>query len=202
MASDVSGMTSYTSTERELVKLQAEVTLQEEITRLAQKRLAIKALEAEIQSTLNRSVRSCDGMRSPDILSPPLKIHKAGNGGGRPPDDGPNGNDVNQEEDSCPSAVYKPSPSASLAAPIIEEASTTTSRVELLVSTLNEESLRRLQLFPPRTEEFSIHTPITSNVRLNSILRSSGLGVCVKRILFNVRGFLEIHTCKIRSGPV
>ena len=38
MASDV----SYTSKERELVKLQAEVTLQEGITRLAQKRLAIK----------------------------------------------------------------------------------------------------------------------------------------------------------------
>ena len=75
MASDVSGMTSYTRKERELVKLQAEVTLQEEITRLAQKRLATKALEAELQSTSNRSVRSCD-MRSPDILSPPMEIHK------------------------------------------------------------------------------------------------------------------------------
>ena len=97
MASDVSGMTSYTSEERELVKMQAEVTLQEEITRLAQKRLAMKVLEAEIQSTSNRSVRSCDNMRSPDILSPPLKIHKAGNGGGGPPDDGPNGKDDNHE---------------------------------------------------------------------------------------------------------
>ena len=77
MASDVSGMTSHTSKERELVKLQAEVALQEEVTRLAQKRLAIKVLEAEIQSSSNRSVRSCD-MRSPDILSPPMKIHKAG----------------------------------------------------------------------------------------------------------------------------
>ena len=103
-------------------------------------------------------------MRSPDILSPPLKMHKAGNGGGGPPDDGPKGNDVSQEHDSCPSAVYKPSPSASPAAPLIEEASTTTNRVELPVSTLNEESLRRLQLFPPQTEEFSIHTPITSSV--------------------------------------
>ena len=105
MASNVSGMTSYTSKERELVKLQAEVTLQEEVTRLVQKRLAMKVLEAEIQSTSNRSVRSCDDMRSPDTLSPPLKIHKAGNGGGGPPDDGPNGNDVNQEADSCPSTV-------------------------------------------------------------------------------------------------
>ena len=58
MASDVSGMTSYTSKERELVKLQAEVTLQEEVARLAQKRLAVKVLEAEIQSTSNRSVLS------------------------------------------------------------------------------------------------------------------------------------------------
>ena len=146
------------------MKLQAEVTLQQEVTRLAQKRLAMKVLEAEIQSTSNRSVRSCDDMRSPDTLSPPLKIHKAGNGGGGPPDDGPNGNDVNQEADSCPSTVYKPSPSASPAAPIIEEASTTTSRIELPVSTLNEESLRRLQLFLHQTEEFSIHTPIASNV--------------------------------------
>ena len=133
------------------MKLQAEVTLQEEITRLAQKRLAIKTLEAEIQSTSNRSVRSCD-MRSPDILSPPMKIHKAGKGGGGPPDDGPNGDVVSQENDSCPSTVYKPSPSASPAAPIIEEASTTTSRVELPVSTLNEESLIRLQLFLPQTQ--------------------------------------------------
>ena len=144
------------------MKLQAEVTLQEEVTRLAQKRLAIKVLEAEIQSTSNRSVRSCD-MRSPDILSPPMKIHKAGNGGGGPPDDGPNGNDVRQENDSCPSTVYKPSPSASPAAPTIEEACTTTSRIELPVSTLDEESLIRLQLFPPQAQEFSIHTPVMSS---------------------------------------
>ena len=133
------------------MKLQAEVTLQEETTRLAQKRLAIKTLEAEIQSTSNRSVRSCD-MRGPGTLSPQMKIHKAGNGGGGPPDDDPNENDVSQEHDSCPSKVYKPSPSAPPAAPIIEEASTTTSRVELPVSTLNEESLIRLQLFLPQTQ--------------------------------------------------
>ena len=143
--------------------MQAEVTLQEEITRLAQKRLAMKVLGAEKQSTSNRSVRSCDKMRSPDILSPPLKIHKAGNGGGGPPDDGPNGNDDNQKEDSCLSTVFKPSPSASPAAPIIEEAGTTTSRIELPISTLNEESLRRLQLLPHQTEELSIHIPVPSD---------------------------------------
>ena len=163
MASDVSGRTSYTSKERELVKLQAEVVLQEEITRLAQKRFAIKALEAEIQSTFNRSVRPCD-MRSPEIQSPPMKIHKAGNGGGGPPDDDPDGNDVSPGHESCPPTVYKPSPSPSPAAPIIEEASTTTTRIELPVSTLNEESLIRLQLFPPQTQEFSIHTPAMSSV--------------------------------------
>ena len=144
------------------MKLQAEVTLQKEVTRLAQKRLAIKVLEAEVQSTSNRSVRSCD-MRCPDILSLPVEIHKAGNGGGGPPDDGPNANDASQENDSFPSTVYEPSPSASPAAPIIEEASTTTSRTELPISTLNEESLRRLQLFPHQAEEFSIHTPAASN---------------------------------------
>ena len=161
MASDVSGITSCTSKERELVKLQAGVTLQEEVTRLAQKRLAMKVLKAEIQSTSNRSVRSCNDTRSPDIPSSSLNIHKAGNGGGGPPDDGPNGN--NKEEDSCPFTVFKPSPSASPATPIIEEASTTTSRIELPISSLNEESLRRLHLFPHQTEEFSIHTPIPSN---------------------------------------
>ena len=92
-----------------------------------------------------------------------MKIHEAGNGSGGPPDDGPNGDDVSQENDSCPSTVYKPSPSPSPAAPIIEEASTTTSRIELPVSTLNEESLIRLQLFPPQTQEFSIHTPVMSS---------------------------------------
>ena len=139
------------------------MTLQEEITRLAQKRLAMKVLEAEIQSTSNRSVRSCDNMRSPEILSPPLKLHKAGNGGGGPPDDRPNGNCDNHEEDSCPSTVFEPSPPTSPAAPVIEEASTTTGRIELPISTLNEESLRRLQLFLHQSEEFSIHTPVPSD---------------------------------------
>ena len=80
MASDVSGMTSYTSKERELEKMQAEVALQEEVARLAQKRLAMKVLEAEIHNASNRSARSCESMRSPVILSPPLKIHKVANG--------------------------------------------------------------------------------------------------------------------------
>ena len=162
MASDVSGMTSYTSKERELVKTQAEVNLQEEVTRLAQKRLAMKVLEAEIHSASNRSVRSCENMRSPAILSPPLKMYKAANGSGRPPGDGPSGNDDDPEEEPCPSTVYKPSPSPSPTAPIVEEASTTTSRIELPTSILDEESLRRLQLFPQQTEEFSISIPIQS----------------------------------------
>ena len=76
MASDVIGMTSYTSKERELVKMQAEVNLQEEVTRLAQKRLAMTVLEAEIHSASNRSVRSCENMRSHEILSPPLRCIK------------------------------------------------------------------------------------------------------------------------------
>ena len=78
MASDFSGMTSYTSKERELVKLQAEVTLQEDITRLAQKRLAIKVLEAEMQSTSNRSERSCD-MGRPETSCPSLLLIRGSN---------------------------------------------------------------------------------------------------------------------------
>ena len=87
-------------------------------------------------------------MRSPEIQSPATKVYKVGNGGGGPPDDDPDGNDVSPEHESCPSTVYKPSPSPS--APIVE-ASTTTSRVELPVNTLSEESLIRLQLFSPQT---------------------------------------------------
>ena len=113
MASDVSGMTSYTSKERELVKMQAEVNLQEEVTRFAQQRLAMKVLEAEIHSASNRSARSCESMISPVILSPPLKIHKGAKGSGGPPEDDPNGHDEDPEVDSCPSTVYKPSPSPS-----------------------------------------------------------------------------------------
>ena len=71
MASDVSGITSYTNKERELKKMQAEVDLQEQATRLAQKRLAMKVLEAEIHSASNRFARSCGSMKSPVILSPP-----------------------------------------------------------------------------------------------------------------------------------
>ena len=113
----------------------------------------MKVLEAEIHSASNRSIRSCENMRSPEILSPPLKMNKAANGSGGPPDDDPNGNDDDPEEDSCPSTVYKPSPSPSPSAPIVEEASTTTSRIELPINTLNEVSLRRLQLFPQQAEE-------------------------------------------------
>ena len=134
MGSDVSGRTSCTSKERELVKLQAEVVPQEEITRLAQERLAMKTLEAEMQSTSNRSVRSSN-MRSPEIQSPPMKNHKVGKGGGGPPDNDPDGNDISSEHESYPS-----------------------------VNTLSEESLIKLQLFPPQTEEFSIYTPAMSSV--------------------------------------
>ena len=103
-------------------------------------------------------------MISPVILSPPLKIHKSARGSGGPPEDDPNGDDEEPEDDSCPSTVYKPSPSPS--APIVEEASTTTSRIELPVdaNALSAESLRRLQLFPPKTEEFNIATPVVSEI--------------------------------------
>ena len=166
MASDVSGITSYTNKERELKKMQAEVDLQEQVTRLAQKRLAMKVLEAEMHSASNRSARSCGSMKSPVILSPPLKIHKGAKGSGGPPEDDPNGHDEDPEVDSCPSTVYKPSPSPSPSAPIVEEASTTTSRIELPVNAnaLNAESLRRLQLFPPQTEELNIATPVLSEM--------------------------------------
>ena len=101
-------------------------------------------------------------MRGPEIQSPPMKNHRVGNGGGGPPNDDPNGNDITSEHESRPSTVYKPSPSPSPAHPIVEEASTTTSRIELPVNTLSEESLIRLQLFPPRVEEFDIRTPAMS----------------------------------------
>ena len=89
-------------------------------------------------------------------------MYKAANGSGGPPDDGLNGNGDDPEEDSCSSTVYKPSPSPPPSAPIVEEASTTTSRIELPTSTLNEESLRGLQLFPQQAEGFSIFTPVQS----------------------------------------
>ena len=145
------------------MKLEAEVVLQEEVRRLAQKRLAMKTLEADIMSTSRRSVRS-SSLRSPEILSLLMKIHEVGNGGGGPPDDNPDGEDISSEHESYPSKVYKPSPSPSPAPPIVEEAGTTTSRIELLVSTLNEGSLIRLQLFPPQVEEFNIHIPAMGSV--------------------------------------
>ena len=111
-------------------------------------------------STSNRSVRS-SSMGSPDIQSPPTKMHRVGNGGGEPPDGDPNpdGRDVGSEHESYPSTVHKPSPAPSPAPPIVEEESTTTSQVELPVGTLNAESLIRLQLFPPQVEEFNIYIP-------------------------------------------
>ena len=140
MASDISGVTSK---EIELKRLQAELALEEQVTRLAQKRLAVRVLEAEIHSTSNRSVRSYASMTSPVIQSPPLKIHKS-KGGDGPPEGDPNGDDEGPEDDSCPTTEYKPSPSPSPSAPIVEEASTTTSRIELPI---DNNELRRLQLF-------------------------------------------------------
>ena len=98
MASDVSGVTSK---EIELKRLQAELDLEEQVTRLAQKRLAVKVLEAEIHSTSNRSVRSHASMTSPVIQSPPLKMQKS-KGGDGPPEGDPNGDDEGPEDGSCP----------------------------------------------------------------------------------------------------
>ena len=162
MASDVSGVTSK---EIELKRLQAELALEEQVTRLAQKRLAVRVLEAEIHSTSNRSVRSYASMTSPVIQSPPLKIHKS-KGGDGPPEGDPNGDDEGPEDDSCPTTEYKPSPSPSPSAPIVEEASTTTSRIELPI---DNNDPRRIQLFPPKAEEFNIATPVVcelSNERI------------------------------------
>ena len=128
MASAASGRTSCTDKERNFMKLQAEVVLQEEATRLAQKRLTRKSLEAELMSTSNRSVRS-SAMRGPGIQSPPMKVHRVGNGGGGPPDDDPDWKDISSEHEPYPSTVYKPSPSPFPAPPVVEEASTTTSRI-------------------------------------------------------------------------
>ena len=160
MASIASGKTSCTVKEKILVRLQAEVELQEEVTKLAAKRLAVRTLEADLMSTSNRSVRS-SSMRSPDIKSPPTKIHRIGNGGGEPPngDPNPDGGDVGSEHESYPSTAYKPSP-AHPASPIVTEEEIMPPRqIELPVSALNAESLIRLQLFLPQAEEFNIHTP-------------------------------------------
>ena len=138
MASVASGKVSCTEKEKLLEKLQAEVLLQEEMTKLAAKRLAVRTLEADIMSTSNRSVRS-SSMRGPDIQSPPAKMRRVGDGGGEPPDGDPNpdGRDVGSEHESCPSTVHKPSPGPFPAPPIVEEESTTTSQVELPVGTSN-----------------------------------------------------------------
>ena len=71
-----------------LDKLNAKITLQEEVTKLAAKRLAVHALklENEIKSASNRSWRTTSSMRSPDIRRPE-KIAKTSNGDGGPPDD-------------------------------------------------------------------------------------------------------------------
>ena len=199
MASVASGKTSCTVKEKLLEKLQAEVLFQEEVTKLAAKRLAVRTLEADIMSTSNRSVRS-SSMRSPDIQSPPTKMHRVGNRGGEPPDGDPNpdGRDVGSEHESYPSTVHKPCPAPSPAPPIVEEEGTTTSQVELPVSTLNAESLIRLQLFPPQVEEFNINTPAETqaDTALNAekalpaqqeFLREE---VDVERILFMQQEFL------------
>ena len=166
MASDVSGVTSK---EIELKRLQAELDLEEQVTRLAQKRLAVKVLEAEIHSTSNISVRSYASMTSPVIQSPPLKMQKS-KGGDGPPEGDPNGDDEGPEDDSCPTTEYKPSPSPS--APIIEEASTTTSRIELPI---DNNELRRLHLFPPKVEEFNIATPVVSELSKERIAQQEFL---------------------------
>ena len=136
MASIASGKSSCTVKENILFKLQAEVELQEEVTKLAAKRLAVRTLEADLMSTSNRSVRS-SSMRNPDIKSPPTKIHRIGNGGGEPPngDPNPDGGDVGSEHESYPSTAYKPSPAPSPASPIItEEEIMPTRQVELPVN--------------------------------------------------------------------
>ena len=171
MASIASGRSSHTAKERTLVKLQAEVKHQEEVTKLATKRLALATLEADIISTKG-SVRSST-MRSPDIKEPPTKMHKTrvqivGNGGWEPPNDpdhDPDHNDEDDEDgtDSCPSTVHKPSPRQDPASPIIgAEEVMPTIPVELPI--LNAEALARHQLLPPETEEFRIHTPAASYI--------------------------------------
>ena len=114
MASIASGRSGYTAKERNLSKLQAEIACQEEVTKLATKRLALAALEADMISTKG-SVRSST-MRSPDIKAPPTKIQKTlvqitGNGGWEPqgdPNPGPDPSDEGEEDrsDSYPSTVH------------------------------------------------------------------------------------------------
>ena len=56
MASIASGRTSCTVKGNISVRLQAEVELQEEVTKLAAKRLAVRALEADFMSTSTEQV--------------------------------------------------------------------------------------------------------------------------------------------------
>ena len=172
MASVASGRTSYTAKEKNLVKLQAEINHQEEMTKLTAKRLALATLEADITTSTKGSVRSFT-MRSPDIKEPPMKMHKTlvqitGNGGWEPqgdPNPGPDPSDEGEEDrtDSCPSTVHKPSPKPDPASPIIDEEEVMpTTQVELPV--LSAEALERHQSLTPETEEFRIHTPVVSHI--------------------------------------
>ena len=169
MASIASGRSGYTEREKNLVKLQAEVTHQEEVTKLATKRLALATLEA---TSTKGSVRSST-MRSPDIKGPPTKIQKTlvqitGNGGWEPqgdPNPGPDPSDEGEEDisDSYPSTVHKPSPKPDPASPAIGvEETMPTIPVELPI--LSAEALARHQRQPPEAEEYNIHTPAVSYV--------------------------------------
>ena len=153
MASVASGRSSYTAKERNLVKRQAEINHQEEVTKLTAKRLALATLEA---TGTKGSVRSST-MRSPDIKEPPMKMHKTlvqitGNGGWEPQGDpDPDPDDEGEEDgiDSCPSTVHKPSPKPDPASPIIDEEEVMpTTQVELPV--LSAEALERHQPHIPK----------------------------------------------------
>ena len=154
MASVARGNTSCTA-HKKLVKLQAELSLQEQEVKLSRKRLDLATLEADIMSTRGsvRSVRSY-AMRSPDIKEPPKKMNKTrvqiiGSEGGEPqgdPDPNPDGGD-DSDLDSTPSTVHKPSPKPDPASPIIGEEEIMPTRQVVL--TLSEEVLARHQLFPP-----------------------------------------------------
>ena len=63
-----------------------------------------------------------------------------------------------------PRSISLVRPHLQLSQYVVEEASETTSRIELPVNTLSEESLIRHQLFPPQAEEFSMYTPAVSSV--------------------------------------
>ena len=147
MASVASGVTSSTKYERELEleKLNAEVILQEEVTKLAAKRLAVQALklENEIKSASSRSWRTTSSMRSPDIRRPE-KIAKINNGGGGPPHNGPDPDDADVKSDSSPLTMTRPSDVASPALVNLDDVlKDVTSRVKPVITTttLVKESL-------------------------------------------------------------